>query len=310
MLLRRRNLEQAPPRASRDVLRQVRRIELRTRGLVNSRFAGEYHSVFKGQGIEFAEVREYLPGDDVRAIDWNVTARLGQAYVKRYVEERELTVMLVVDLSASQRWASEGRLKSEVVVDVVATLAMSAIRNNDRVGLLLVTSETEWFVPPRKGRRHVLRMVRDLLAFRPEKAGTDLSAGLDLAARLAPHRSILFVFSDFQLGEGWSDFSRALTAAAVRHDVVAVELADPRDAEIPDVGLIAIRDPETGKRRRVNTSDHAVRTTFADRAREEELRTQRLFRRLQVDVVRLHTDVPHENALLGFFRRRERRIRR
>lgn len=310
-----RRRRRKPPRrepipASRDILRQVRRIDLRTRGLVNSRFSGEYHSVFKGQGIEFAEVRQYLPGDDVRSIDWNVTARLGEPYLKRYIEERELTVLLVVDLSGSQRWGSRGRLKSELVVEVVATLAMSAIRNNDRVGLLLVTSEVEWFVPPRKGRRHVLRLVRDLLAFRPAHRGTDLSAGLDYALRLAPSRSIVFVFSDFRLGDGWEEFSSTLAAATARHDVVAVHLTDPLDEGLPAMGLLTVRDPETGEVRHLDTSSARGRAAFGEAAAADAERARRLFRRRQVDEIRLRTDAPFNRELLSFFQRRERRLRR
>jgi uncharacterized protein (DUF58 family) len=310
-VFRRRQLPRREPvAASRDVLRQVRRIDLRTRGLVNSRFSGEYHSVFKGQGIEFAEVRQYLPGDDVRSIDWNVTARTGEPYLKRYIEERELTVLLVVDLSGSQRWGSRGRFKSDLVVEVAATLAMSAIRNNDRVGLLLVTSEVEWFVPPRKGRRHVLRLVRDLLAFQPEHRGTDLAAGLDYAVRLAPSRSIIFVFSDFRLGEGWDEFASTLTGATARHDVVAVHLTDPLDAALPSMGLLAVRDPETGERMHLDTSSAAGREAFARAAAADADRARRLFRRRQVDEIRLSTDAPFNRELLSFFQRRERRLRR
>jgi uncharacterized protein (DUF58 family) len=310
-VFRRRQLPRREPvAASRDVLRQVRRIDLRTRGLVNSRFSGEYHSVFKGQGIEFAEVRQYLPGDDVRSIDWNVTARTGEPYLKRYIEERELTVLLVVDLSGSQRWGSRGRFKSDLVVEVAATLAMSAIRNNDRVGLLLVTSEVEWFVPPRKGRRHVLRLVRDLLAFQPEHRGTDLAAGLDYAVRLAPSRSIIFVFSDFRLGDGWDEFASTLTGATARHDVVAVHLTDPLDAALPSVGLLAVRDPETGERMYLDTSSAAGRETFTRAAAADADRARRLFRRRQVDEIRLATDAPFNRELLSFFQRRERRLRR
>ena len=310
-MFRRRHLPRREPvAASRDVLRQVRRIDLRTRGLVNSRFSGEYHSVFKGQGIEFAEVREYQPGDDVRSIDWNVTARLGEPYLKRYIEERELTVLLLVDLSGSQRWGSRGKLKSELVVEVAATLAMSAIRNNDRVGLLLVTSEVEWFVPPRKGRRHVLRLVRDLLAFQPRERGTNLAAGLDYASRLAPSRSIIFVFSDFRLGNGWEDFAGTLTAATARHDVVAVHLTDPLDAALPAVGLLSLVDPESGERMTLDTSSAAGREAFASLADDDAQRARRLFRRRQVDEIRLRTDAPFNRELLSFFQRRERRLRR
>lgn len=302
---RRGRAEPAP--APKEVLRQVRRIELRTRGLVNSRFSGEYHSVFKGQGIEFAEVREYQPGDDVRSIDWNVTARLGHPFVKRYVEERELTVLLLVDLSGSQRWGTRERLKSELVAEVAAALAMSAMRNNDRVGLLLVTDEVEWFVPPRKGRRHVLRLVRDLLAFEPERRATDLAAGAQYASRLLGSRAVVFLFSDFRLGGGWPAFSDALTALSARHDVVAVRLSDPRDAVLPDVGMLSLRDPETGAATTVDTSSAGVRERFAAVAADDEAAARTLFRRLRVDEIRLSTDRPYSVPLLAFFRRRERR---
>ena len=299
-----------PEPASVDVLKQVRRIELRTRGLVNSRFTGEYHSVFKGQGIEFAEVREYLPGDDVRSIDWNVTARLGHPYVKRYVEERELTVLLVVDLSGSQRWGTRRQLKSELVAEVAATLAMSAVKNNDRVGLLLATDEVELFVPARKGRRHTLRLIRDLLAFRPRGTGTDLAVGLDYAVRTAPARSIVFLFSDFALGDRWDSFTRALTLATARHDLVAVRLSDPGETELPDAGLIRLRDPETGEQLVVDSSSPAARRRYAEMVAAEAERAKRLFRRLRVDEIRLGTDAPPTPALLAFFGRRERRLRR
>lgn len=296
-----------PAPAPKEVLRQVRRIELRTRGLVNTRFSGEYHSVFKGQGIEFAEVREYQPGDDVRSIDWNVTARLGHPFVKRYVEERELTVLLLVDLSGSQRWGTRERLKSELVAEVAAALAMSAMRNNDRVGLLLVTDEVEWFVPPRKGRRHVLRLVRDLLAFEPRRRGTDLAAGTDYASRLLGSRAVVFVFSDYRLGDGWPAFSDALTALSARHDVVAVRLSDPRDDELPDVGMLTVRDPETGTTTTIDTSAAGVRKRFSAAAAADEAAARAVFRRLRVDEIRLSTDRPYSVPLLGFFRRRERR---
>jgi uncharacterized protein (DUF58 family) len=296
-----------PAPAPKEVLRQVRRIELRTRGLVNTRFSGEYHSVFKGQGIEFAEVREYQPGDDVRSIDWNVTARLGHPFVKRYVEERELTVLLLVDLSGSQRWGTRERLKSELVAEVAAALAMSAMRNNDRVGLLLVTDEVEWFVPPRKGRRHVLRLVRDLLAFAPERRATDLAAGAEYASRLLGSRAVVFLFSDFRLGDGWPAFADALTALGARHDVVAVRLSDPRDGVLPDVGMLSIRDPETGAFTTMDTSSASVRARFAAVAAADEAAARTLFRRLKVDEIRLSTDRPYSVPLLAFFRRRERR---
>lgn len=310
MASRRRAPRRDPVPASRDVLRQVRRIDLRIRRLVDSRLAGEYQSVFKGQGIEFAEVRPYLPGDDVRAIDWNVTARLGDPYVKRYVEERELTILLVVDLSASQRWGTRGRMKSELVAEVVATLAMAAIRNNDRVALLLVTDEVEWFVPPRKGRRHVLRLVRDLLAFEPAQRGTDLAAGLDYALRLAPGRSIIFVFSDFRLAPRWDTFAGRLAAATARHDVVAVQLTDPLDERLPAVGTIAVQDAESGEIRYIDSSSPSGQQAYQRLTSADADRARRVFRKHQVDRIELRTDTPFAGELQSFFQRRERRLQR
>ena len=296
--------------ATPELLRHVRRLELRTRRLVNTRFTGGYHSVFKGQGIEFAEVREYLPGDDVRTIDWNVTARLGQPYVKKYVEERELSVLLAVDLSGSQRWGTRWRFKRDLVAEVAAVLALSAARNNDRVGLLTFTDRIERVLPPRKGRRHTLRVLRDLLASEPAARGTDAAAALAYAARALPTRSVIFLFSDFQLGDGWLRFEQALTHASHAHDVVAFRVSDPAEAALPSMGVMRLRDPETGEVRVIDTSATSARTSFAAAAEAEHLRAERLFRRLGVDAVELSTDAPYARALLGFFRRRERRARR
>ncbi len=304
------SLDDARPPALADVMRQVRRIDLRTRGLVASQFSGEYHSVFKGQGIEFVEVREYVPGDDVRTIDWNVSARTGTTYVKKYVEERELTVLLAVDLSGSQRFGTRGRFKSEMVAEVAATLAMSAIRNNDRVGLMVFTDRVEAFVPPRKGRRHVLRIIRDLLVFRPAGQGTDLAAALRHAVRVMRSRSIVFLISDFQLSEARARFETAISLAAARHDVVPVVFGDPADGTIPDVGVLRVQDPETGDLVWVDTGSDAVRTRFADDVRGERAALTRIFRRLGVEPIELRTDAPVSTAVLSFFRRRERRLRR
>lgn len=296
--------------ASTELLRQVRHVELRTRRIVDSRFSGEYLSSFKGQGIEFAEVREYLPGDDVRSIDWNVTARTGTPFVKRFVEERELSVLLIVDLSGSDRWGTRGKLKSTMVAEVATTIAMSAVRNNDRVGLLIVTDEVERFIPPRKGRRHVLRLVRDLLAFTPKRPGTDLAAGIAYAQRILAHRSLVFVFSDFILGDGWESFGKALAGLRARHDVVTCRLTDPADANLPDVGLLRVTDPETGRVAVLNTSRKSVRADFAAAVAQDEERARRTFARLGIDEIRLSTDTGFAPALIAFFRRRERRLRR
>lgn len=299
----------APPPLA-EVLRQVRRLELRTRGRVASRFSGDYHSVFKGQGMEFVEVREYLHGDDVRTIDWNVSARTGGVYVKKFVEERELTVMLLVDVSASQAWGTRGRGKDEVVAEAVAMLALAAARNGDRVGLLAFSDRVEARVAPRRGRRHVLRIVRDLLALRPAGRGTALPAHLERAARMLRGRSVLFVVSDFLVGDGMPALERALAAAAARHDVVPLVLGDPADGALPAVGLLRLVDPETGREEVADTADAGVRAAFAARAQAGRDGVTALFRRLGLEAVELRTDRPVAAALLSFFRRRERRIRR
>jgi uncharacterized protein (DUF58 family) len=291
------------------VLRQVRRIELRTRGLVSSRFSGEYHSVFKGQGIEFVEVREYLPGDDVRTIDWNVSARTGETFVKKYVEERELTVLLMVDLSGSERFGTRGRFKSEMVAEVAASLAMSAVRNNDRVGLLVFTDSIELFVPPRKGRRHALRIVRDMLSFEPKGTGTDLTGAVEYATRLLRSRSIVFLVSDFQQAMD-TPLERALTVMAYRHDVVPVALTDAAELEFPDAGLVQVTDPETGALVVFNSGDEGHRRAFRDAVEQERTAYRRAFRRLGLDAIELNTAGDTSRAILSFFRRRERRLRR
>lgn len=293
-----------------DLLRRVRGIELRTRRLVDSRFAGEYHSVFKGQGIEFAEVREYLPGDDVRNLDWNVTARLGTPYVKKFVEERELTVQIVVDVSASLRWGTRGRFKSDILLDTVAALAMSAVRNNDRVGLLAFSDRIEHALPPRKGRRHVLRLLRDLILLEAAGRGTRLIPALERAARLARSRAVVIVISDFFTAEEPERLSRALRSLAARHDTIAVRLADPADGRLPPAGLLQLCDPETGDQVLVNTASSGVRGAFADSADNRTTALRREFRRAGIDEIELRTDEPLAPALLGFFRRRERRLRR
>jgi len=292
-----------------EVLRQVRRIELRTRGLVSSRFSGEYHSVFKGQGIEFVEVREYRPGDDVRTIDWNVSARTGETFVKKYVEERELTVLLMVDLSGSERFGTRGRFKSELVAEVAASLAMSAVRNNDRVALLVFTDAIELFVPPRKGRRHALRIVRDLLSFEPKGTGTDLTLAIEYAVRILRSRSIVLLVSDFQqpLTRG---LEQALTALAYRHDVVPVALTDQAELDFPDAGLVQVTDPETGALVVFNSGDDDHRRAYRAAVEQERTAIRRVFRRLGLDAIELTTEGDASKAILSFFRRRERRMGR
>jgi hypothetical protein len=309
----------------RAVLRQVRLIELRTRGWVNSLFGGEYHSVFKGQGMEFAEVREYEAGDDVRTIDWNVTARMGHPYVKKHVEERELTVLLAVDLSGSEQFGTRGRFKAEVVAEVAAVLALSAVRNNDRVGLLIFTDDVEHVVPPAKGRRHVLRLIRDVLAFRPRGRGTDIAGALDYAGRMLPHRSILFMLSDFQvspqepgLGGGGgtaltaprTSLVRTLRLVSRRHDLVAIRVSDPADSVLPAAGLLVLRDPETGGEVVVDASRGELRNRYAQQVGVEERALQGVFRRLGIDEIDISTEGSYIGPLMAFFRARERKLRR
>jgi len=301
----------APGGVPRDVLRQVRLIELRTRGWVNTLFSGEYHSVFKGQGMEFAEVREYQHGDDVRSIDWNVTARMGHPYIKKHVEERELTVMLLVDLSGSERFGTRGRLKAELAAELAAVLALSAIRNNDRVGLLIFTDHVEHVVPAKKGRRHVLRLIRDLLAFRPSGRGTDIATALDYAGRMLPHRAILFLLSDFQMPEpaAFPAFSRTLKLVSNRHDVVAIRMIDAAEESLPDAGVLLLTDPETGREVAIDTGRASLRQAYDDTAGSEERELRGLFRRQAVDEVEVRTDRSYVTPLMAFFRARERRGR-
>ena len=287
-----------------EILRQVRQVHIRTRRLVDGIFAGEYHSVFKGRGIEFAEVREYVPGDDVRAIDWNVTARVGQPFVKQYVEERELTVMLLIDLSASGRFSSAPRDKTRIAVELGATLALSAIGNNDKAGLILFTDRVERFVPPRKGRNRALRLIRDMLAFEPEGRGTDIAAALEYLHKVMPRRAIVFLISDFFS----ADFERPLRLARQRHDIVPICLIDRRDYALPAVGIVRLRDLETGEERLVDTDSRAVRERFAAAREAARARRRRLFRALGIDFVEAPTEKPWIEPLMRFFRGRERRL--
>jgi uncharacterized protein (DUF58 family) len=289
-----------------EILRQVKLIELRTRGLVNSVFTGEYRSVFKGQGMEFSEVREYQPGDEVRSIDWNVTARMRRPFVKRYIEERELTVMLVVDLSGSERFGTVNRFKSELASELAAVLAMSAVRNNDRVGVLLFTDRIEHVIPPRKGRRHVLRIIRDLLAFEPVGRGTDMVTAIDYVAKMLNQKAIVFIVSDFLEG----DISHPLKILAQRHDVVAVTVEDPSERELPDIGIARLMDPETGDTFEVDTSSSNVREAYSERVAAEREERKHLLRRLAIDEVAVRTEGGVVEPLLRFFRARETRVRR
>jgi uncharacterized protein (DUF58 family) len=289
-----------------EVMREVRRIEITTRHLVRDIVAGEYSSAFRGRGVEFSEVREYQPGDDVRAIDWNVTARLGSAYVKRYLEERELTVLFLVDVSASGLFGTRVRTKQALAVEVCAVLALAAARNHDRVGAVWTTDRVERFVPPRRGRRHVLRIINDLLAFEAQGTATDLAAAFLFVDSILRRRSVLFVVSDFLT----SGYQPALERLARRHDVIALQLYDPRERDLPDVGLVSLQEPETGAWRLVDTSRPETRERFHRRAKEFDRSLQDNIRQTGADLVRLETGRPYADPLIAFSRRRERAGRR
>ena len=295
---------------SKEIAAQVRRIELRARGLVESLFGGEYHSIFKGRGLEFSDVREYQPGDDIRAIDWNVTARRGQLFMKEYVEEREMTALLVVDLSASKEFGTGPKANALIACEIAAILAFAATRNNDRVGLLLVTDRVELFVAPDSGRRHVLRLVLELLAFRPKGRGTKLSVGLEYALRVLKRRSMVFVVSDFLLDDR-SDpaLVRAARHLAHAHELVPIRLTDPGGNQLPNVGLLVLVDPETGERHVVNTASARVRESYAGSKAAQHAAITSIFRELQLDVAEVDTTRDIVPALVGFFRQRERAVR-
>lgn len=288
----------------REILKKVRQIEIRTNREVTDVLGGQYHSVFKGHGMEFEEVREYLPGDEVRSIDWNVTARFGHPYVKKFKEERELTVMLVVDVSASGQFGSVRQSKNELAAELAAVLAFSAIRNNDKVGLIMFTDAIEKFVPPNKGRRHVLRVIREILAFQPKGTGTDLNLALDYLRQVTRRRAVTFLLSDFQD----EDFRKKLQVAGKRHDLVALSIRDPREEELPPVGLVELRDAETGEHALVDTFDRNVRQTYAQRARQRLDALRQLFRSTGVDQVEIRCDEDYMRPLIRFFHMRERRI--
>ena len=282
-------------------MHEVRRIEITTRHLVRDIVAGEYSSAFRGRGVEFAEVREYQPGDDIRTIDWNVTARLGAAYVKRYLEERELTVLFVADLSASSRFGSVRRTKSDLTTEVCAVLALAAARNNDRVGAVFATDQVEHYVAPRKGRRQALRVIIDLLSFQPARSGTDLGAALAYLEPMIRRHAVIFLVSDF-LGSGYEP---PLARLARKHDLIAIQLTDPRERALPDVGLVTLWDPESGNWRVVNTGDAGVRERFRSRAAAFDATLERTLLESGADLLRLETGQSYAEPLLAFFRRRE-----
>jgi uncharacterized protein (DUF58 family) len=310
----------------REILKKIRQIELRTNRLVSETLAGQYHSVFKGQGMNFDEVREYQPGDEVRTIDWNVTARMNHPFVKKFVEERELTLMLVVDVSGSGLFGSSEQSKRELAAEIASVLAFSAIRNNDKVGLILFSDEVEKFIPPRKGRRHVLRVIREVLFFEPKRRGTDLNGALEFMLRVTPHKAIAVIISDFigspavggkrsrklrpqmMLLESLAQASfTMLRQANRRHDVVAVQIADRYELELPALGRLVLNDAETGEIVEVNTGDERKRAAFAQRQARAQAETARLFRSAGIDAIQLRTDRPYGVELSRFFETRERR---
>jgi hypothetical protein len=289
---------------TREILRKIRRLELRTRRLVESSFAGQYQSVFKGRGMNFEEVRPYTPGDEIRAIDWNVTARTGEPYIKKFTEEREMTVMIVLDVSASGDFGSVRESKREVAAEVAAILAFSAIHNNDKVGLLLFSDRVELFIPPKKGRHHILRLIREMLYFSPQGRGTDLTGALEFMNKVVTRRAVVFVISDFLTG----DFSRPLTVSAKRHDMVALTVVDPAEEALPDVGVILLEDPETGEQIEVDTSRRGIAGNYARLAGERFKELGTVFGSRGVDMVQLRTDADYLPVLRSFFDRRGRRL--
>ena len=305
----------------REILKKIRQIEIRTNRVVTETLAGQYHSVFKGQGMNFDEVREYQPGDDVRAIDWNVTARMNHPFIKKFIEERELTLMLVVDVSGSGLFGSRAQSKRELAAEIASVLAFSAIRNNDKVGLLLFTDEVEKFIPPRKGRSHVLRVIREVLFFEPKRRGTDLVQALEFMGRVLPHRAIAVVVSDFitpaQRASGIPPAARsqnplppelqtALRIANRRHDVVAVQITDRYELELPALGRLILEDAETGEIVELNTGHASSRDAFALRQEKQRNDLARQFRSSGVDTIQLRTDEPYSAALGKFFENREK----
>jgi uncharacterized protein (DUF58 family) len=290
---------------SKDIIKKVRKIEIYTSRMANDQLAGQYHSVFKGRGMAFSEVRQYQIGDDVRFIDWNVSARMRDVYVKLFSEEREMTVMLLVDVSASESFGTVGRTKNELVAEVAAVLAFSAIKNNDRVGLIILSDRVERFVPPKKGRKHVLRVISEILTFEPQHPGTNLSAGLEFLGHIARRRSIAFLISDFVA----SGYEHALKVAHQRHDVVPVVVVDPREQELPPVGMVWFEDLETGAVVPVDTSSKRVREAYRLQVARQRAARDSMFKRMRMDSVTVRTDRPYLRALVDFFHQRERRLR-
>lgn len=286
-----------------EILRQVRRIEIKTRRLVDENLAGKYHTAFKGQGMEFSEVRAYQPGDDIRAIDWNVTARSGEPFIKKFIEERELTVMIMVDMSGSLEYGSLEKTKRNLAAELTALFAFSAIRNQDKVGCLIFTDQIELFVPPKKGRKHVLRLVREILAFQPQGVATDVAEALRYFSKVVKRKAVVLLISDFMA----PDFQKPLSHLASRHDLIAISLRDAREIEPPKGGLFALEDGETGQERIIDFGSRRVREAYRERAETRFETLSQLLRRSKVDHIPVRTDVPYDKALTQFFEMRELR---
>ena len=287
----------------RKILKKVKRIEIRTRGLVNDLFGGEYHSIFKGRGMTFSEVREYQPGDDIRLIDWNVTARTGSPFVKIFEEERELTVYLVVDISASGEFGSGQQLKRDMGVEIAAVLGFSAIKNNDKVGLILFSDGVEKFVVPKKGKSHVLRVIRELLYTKPKRTGTSLKNALDYFLKVAKRKSVVFIISDFLDEEYWA----SLKVVNRKHDLIGIKLLDPAETNLPDLGLLKMEDPETGEAFWVDTSSKEARKRLKNEIQVKQEKFQKNAQKIKFDIVPILTNQDYVDPLMSFFRKREKR---
>ena len=288
----------------KEILKQVRRIQITTSRMVTDVFAGQYQSVFKGSGMEFDEVREYQPGDEIRSIDWNVTARTGHPYVKKFVEERELTVMLLLDMSLSCSFGTVKQLKSRLAAELCSLLAFSAIQNNDKVGLIIFTDRIEKFVPPRKGLSHVLRVIREALYFKPKGSGTNIKAALEYLGKVTTRKTVTFIISDFYNPA----FKKDLSITNKRHDTIAVTITDPLEIELPNIGIIKLDDPETGESRLIDTSSAGLRKDYHKNSLQRFQERKKLFQSINVDSIDIRTDIPYSKTLIAFFKMRERRI--
>lgn len=287
----------------KEIFKNIRRIEIRTKRLVNDLFSGEYHSTFKGQGMEFEEVRQYLPGDDVRLIDWNVTARTGYPHIKKFREERELSVMFLVDVSSSGYFGTRKRFKEDTAAELCALLAFSAIKNNDKVGMIIFTDRIEKFIPPKKGRAHVLRLIREILYFKPEGTGTDISGAMEYFNRVIKKKSVVFLISDF-LSE---DYIKPLQIANNKHDIIAMKVTDPREMKFDNVGLLELEDAETGETLLIDTGSYEFRKDFAEKAEQDNAALKRAFRLINLDFIQIVTNQSYIVPLINFFRMREKR---